>query len=81
MMAEFEDVATRCAVVVAIRLVAPLHLVSQPQGRHDSIVARARWLWLVLCFIAFPFTARVVSSWPKEHTFLPHRYFLVFTMK
>jgi len=30
------------AVVVAITLVAPLHLVSQPQGRHDSIVTRAR---------------------------------------
>ena len=50
--------ARACPVVVAITLVSPLHLVSQLQGRHDSIVTRARWLWLVLCFIAFPFTAR-----------------------
>lgn len=39
-------------------LVGPLHLVSRQQGRHDAIVTRARWLWLLLCFIAFPFTAR-----------------------
>jgi hypothetical protein len=43
---------------VAVTLVAPLYLVSRPQGRHDSIVTRARWLRLLLCFIAFPFTAR-----------------------
>ena len=45
-------------MVVAVTLVAPLYLVSRPQGRHDSIVTRARCLWLLLCIIAFPFTAR-----------------------
>ena len=50
--------AWAAALPVAITLVASLHLVSRAQARHDSIVTRAWWLWLVLCFIALPFTAR-----------------------